>query len=118
MFLGADEGIQILHKMIKREKMQSGFLANNIKYRYEFLTAIKNNLKDVQDLTVYDQIPVALNAGIKVELLEPELNNKTNIKLNESKILEWNFTVKPGQEISIPLIFTVEYPENMDVGGL
>ncbi len=118
MFLGIDEAIRIRHNLVKREKMKSGFLANNVKYRYEYLTFIKNNRRDSVELTLYDQIPIALNAEIKVELLEPELKNTTNVKLNENKTLEWNFSIRPGQELSVPLIFTVEHPENMAVNGL
>lgn len=116
-FLGVDEGINVDHKLIKREKKDE--LGKNRRVSFDYLTIITNTKKTEEELIVWDQIPIANNAEIEVTLSEPKYKEDTpTLKKNESNIFEWHLKLKPGQEIKIPFKFSVRYPKDKIIQGL
>ena len=56
-----------------------------------------------------------MNEDIKVSLLEPK---KEKEELGNDQKLEWNIRIKPGEKKIIPVKYTVEYPDDINVYGL
>jgi len=115
-FLGVDEGIKVEHKLIKKYEDVS---RKKTKLIYDYLITIKNNKKTEEELVVWDQLPISTHEDIKVELIEPKYKEDTpQLKKNELNFLEWFFKPGPGEEIKIPLSFSVEHPKDMNIDGL
>lgn len=118
-YLGIDEGIKIEHKFLKRHQKQTGVFSKTNNFVYEYLIEVTNNKKTKEDIVIWDQLPVSNHEKIEVKLMSPELKeNDDSFKMNEFKYLEWFYQPEAGEKFQIPLKFSVEYPQEMNVTGL
>ena len=113
--LGADDKIQIKKVLINKFQESKGFLSGDKQTSYEYEIQITNNRTTEESVLVYDQIPIPMNEDIKVSLIEPK---KEKEELANDQKLEWNIKIKPGEKKIIPIKYTVEYPNNINVYGL
>ena len=91
-----------------------GLLKSNNKITYEYEIQVTNNRKTEESIRVYDQLPIAMNEKIKIELLNPTI--KEDEMDNERKI-EWHLKLKPGEKKILPFKYMVEFPKNQTVFG-
>jgi len=118
-YLGIDEGIKVEHKFLKRKQKNAGVFNKTKNYVYEYQIELQNNKKNQEEIVVWDQLPISNHDKIEVKLMSPELTEKNkSFKMNEFKYLEWLYKPVPGEKIQIPLMFSVEYPQEMNVTGL
>ena len=113
--LGIDDKIQIKKVLINKFQESKGFLSGNKQISYEYEIQITNNRPTEESVLVYDQLPIPMNEDIKVNLLEPK---KEKEELGNDQKLEWNIRIKPGEKKIIPVKYTVEYPDDINVYGL
>ncbi|HCE8942068.1 TPA: mucoidy inhibitor MuiA [Pseudomonas aeruginosa] len=113
--LGADEGIGIERKLVKRYTDSSGLIGNRTRVNYEFRIDVRNNHKNAERVQFEDQLPVSRNEQIQVTLLEPKAQE---IKREDDGKLKWDWTLQPGEKRSATLKFSVEYPKDLAVSGL
>ena len=113
--LGIDNGIQIKKVLINKFTESKGLLGGGRQITYDYEIQITNNRKTEETVKVYDQAPIAMNEDIKVELLEPQIDMD---KLNNDRELKWDVKLKPGEKKIIPLKYTFEFPNNVNVYGL
>ena len=113
--LGVDDKIQIKKVLINKFQESKGFLSGNRQISYKYEIQITNNRLTEESVLVYDQLPIPMNENIKVRLFEPK---KDKEKLGNDQKLEWNVKIKPGEKKNIPVKYTVEYPDNINVYGL
>ena len=113
--LGVDDRIQIKKVLINKFNESKGLLGGSRQITYEYEIQITNNRKTEESILVYDQAPIPMNEDIKVELLEPK---KDKDELGNDKKLEWNVKLKPGEKKVIPLKYSVEFPNKLNVYGL
>jgi uncharacterized protein (TIGR02231 family) len=118
-FLGIDESIMIEHKLIKKFEMTEGIISKTTVIRYEYLITVKNKKKTEEEVVIWDQIPISENESIKVELVDPVYKkNSVTLKMDDNNFLEWFYKLSAGEELKIPLVFTVEFPKNSQISGL
>jgi uncharacterized protein (TIGR02231 family) len=118
-FLGVDEAVKVEYKRLNRLEKDKGFIGKKRKVEFDYLITVTNNRKTDEEIVAWDQLPIPGDGDIKVELVEPKYRENTDaLKKNETQYLEWYFRMKPGQKITIPFKFTVEYPEGKTVTGL
>ncbi len=113
--LGIDNSIQIKKVLINKFTESKGLLGGSRQITYNYEIQITNNRKTEETVKVYDQAPIAMNEDIKVELLEPKIDMD---KLNNDRELKWDVKLKPGEKKIIPLKYTIEFPNNVNVYGL
>ncbi len=113
--LGVDDRIQIKKVLINKFNESKGLLGGSRQITYDYEIQITNNRKTEESILVYDQLPIAMNEDIKVELLEPK---KEKDELGNDKKLEWTVNLKPGEKKIIPLKYLVEFPNKLNVYGL
>ncbi|MGS8176870.1 mucoidy inhibitor MuiA family protein [Pseudomonas aeruginosa] len=113
--LGADEGIGIERKLVKRYTDSSGLIGNRTRVNYEFRIDVRNNHKNAERVQFEDQLPVSRNEQIQVTLLEPKAQE---VKREDDGKLKWDWTLQPGEKRSATLKFSVEYPKDLAVSGL
>jgi hypothetical protein len=113
--LGIDESIKC-EKILKNRFVESkGLFGGSKQITYDYEIKITNNRKTEENITVFDQLPVAMNEKIKIELITPP---EAEMKLNQNKELVWQLNLTPGEIKTVPLKFTVEYPNDVNVYGL
>jgi len=113
--LGIDESIKC-EKILKNKFVESkGLFEGSKQITYEYEIKVTNNRKTEESIAVFDQLPVAMNEKIKIELITPPVEEKN---LNQNKELVWNLKLNPGEVRAIPLKFTVKFPNDVNVYGL
>jgi uncharacterized protein (TIGR02231 family) len=113
--LGIDESIKC-EKILKNKFVEAKGLFDGSKMiTYDYEIKITNNRKTTEDISVFDQLPISRNEKIKIELLIPR---ELEEKLNAIKELKWDLKLNAGETKIIPLKFTVEFPNNVNVYGL
>ncbi len=119
IFLGVDEGIELKYKNLKQYQDEEGLIVKKNKFVYDYMIEITNNKKSEEEIVVWDQIPIANSADIKVNLIAPDLSQENkDIKIDDYKYIEWFYKIKPAEKIRIPFKFTVEGPKDKTISGL
>ena len=76
---------------------------------------LENLLPTEARVTLHDQIPVPRHEDVKVKLefAEPKPAEQTGLNM-----LEWEFTLPPGEKRNVRFEFSVEHPREMSLVGL
>ncbi len=113
LFLGADRDIKVEYIKTPAFSDRKGILKKKQNLLHKRLIKIKNKKPQKIELVVFDQVPVAKNDDIKVKLIRPKRNSKSKgqtIHFNNLGGIEWVFHPEPGEEIQIPLEYSLQYP--------
>lgn len=103
--LGSDPNVLVKREMIKKDNLNLG---NKTKKEiYEFEITIKNNKNSEINLDVKDQIPLATDQSVKVQLI----NSDGAVHDESSGFLNWKLTLKPSEIRRIKFGFSVTLPE-------
>jgi uncharacterized protein (TIGR02231 family) len=113
--LGVDDNIQIEKKLLKRFVESKGLLGGSKRVTYDLEIRIKNNRSTDEELELKDQLPIAGNEKIKIELIKPAPEKKI---LNKNNELIWHLALKAGEIKIIPIQYYVEFPADLPVYGL
>eukprot|EP01112_Ceratiomyxa_fruticulosa_P012776 TRINITY_DN3560_c0_g2_i1.p1 TRINITY_DN3560_c0_g2~~TRINITY_DN3560_c0_g2_i1.p1 ORF type:complete len:601 (-),score=128.45 TRINITY_DN3560_c0_g2_i1:209-2011(-) len=109
LYLGIDAGVRVEFKNPHKFQEQYGLLQKTESTTSEYLTLIKNTKSTPVKLTLFDQLPKSDDDKIKVKIIEPDLRNAENVKLNSiDSIVEWEVEIEPGQEIRIPFRYSID----------
>jgi uncharacterized protein (TIGR02231 family) len=111
--LGVDESFKIAREKVKVHEKEGGnlFSKKTTLMLHEYKLKISNYKKTAETIAVWDQYPLSATEQIKVHLLEPAIKENTNaLKRNDLGYIEWILTLKPGEELTIPVKFSVEFP--------
>lgn len=119
-YLGVDQSVSVERKEIgRREEVSGVFGTKTARTVIDQVFKVKNGKPTPIELVIWDQLPISNNADIKVVIEEPAYEKDTeNLKLNESKFLEWRQELNPGEKRDVPFRFAVERPEDVTVIGL
>lgn len=113
--LGADEGIAIEHKRVKKFTEETGVFSKDHRITYEYLITVQNNKRTAARVIVTDQVPVSRNEKIVVKVQAPP---EKEVKPDAEGLLKWTLDLKPGEKRELTVKFTVEYPSDVQVDGL
>ncbi|QHI69352.1 mucoidy inhibitor MuiA family protein [Tichowtungia aerotolerans] len=118
-FLGADEGVKVEHKLVKRYRSTEGLTGRTTRYQFVYEIELHNTHSVAEDVVVWDQIPMSGSENIEVKLVEPRIaKDSERIKINEDNFIEWHYVLKPNQKVTIPFEFYVDAPAGTDIDGL
>jgi hypothetical protein len=109
----------VKYKNLKQYQDEEGLLVKKNKHIYDYLIEITNNKKTEEEIVIWDQIPIANSADIKVTLDAPDLSKENkDVKIDDLKCIEWFYKIKPAEKIKVPFKFTVEGPKDKAISGL
>jgi uncharacterized protein (TIGR02231 family) len=120
MFLGADAGIRVDYKPVKKMNETSGFIVGKVNVqKVEHESEIKNTKSFEVAVVVYDQLPLSSDEKIKVKAVEPNFKDTPkgfdSVKLNKENNIEWRATIAAGGKLIIPFSYTYEWPKDKEV---
>ena len=119
-YLGVDQGVSVERKVLARREETTGvFGKKTLRTVFDQVFKLKNGKATDIELVLWDQVPASNHEDIKVVFEEPRYEKDTDdLKLNESKFLEWRLPLKAGAKQDLPFRFAVERPEDIQVVGL
>ena len=119
-YLGVDQGVSVERKELARREESSGvFGKKTLRTVFDQVFRLKNGKATDIELVLWDQVPASNHEDIKVVFEEPRYEKDTDdLKMNESKFLEWRLPLKAGAKQDLPFRFAVERPEDVQVVGL
>ncbi|WP_022854946.1 mucoidy inhibitor MuiA family protein [Thermodesulfobacterium thermophilum] len=113
--LGIDESIKIERKLVKKFTEYTGILSKEKRINYEYEIIITNGKKTGININLKDQFPVSRNEKIKVIR---ELPKEGEAKIGEDGIIQWELKLNPGEKKTFKVKFSIEAPEEIEIGGL
>lgn len=119
-YLGVDQGVSVERKVLARREETTGvFGKKTLRTVFDQVFKLKNGKPTDIELVLWDQVPASNHEDIKVVFEEPRYEKDTDdLKLNESKFLEWRLPLKAGAKQDLPFRFAVERPEDIQIVGL
>lgn len=119
-YLGVDQGVSVERKVLARREETTGvFGKKTLRTVFDQVFKLKNGKATDIELVLWDQVPASNHEDIKVVFEEPRYEKDTDdLKLNESKFLEWRLPLKAGAKQDLPFRFAVERPCDVQVVGL
>ena len=119
-YLGVDQSVNVERKELARREETSGvFGKKTLRTVFDQVFKLKNSKATDIELVLWDQVPASNHEAIKVVLEVPRYEKDTgDLKMNESKFLEWRLPLKAGAKQDLPFRFAVERPEDVQVVGL
>ena len=111
--LGRYRSLAVKRTKLKSETKKQVVGAHKV-YTATYKIELRNNsTKDIR-LTLEDQIPLAANSEIEIELTKPDGG-----KLDEaSGLLTWDLKLAPSKKKTIVFTYTVKYPKEKEISGL
>lgn len=104
--LGKDEAI-IVNRQRKRDFEEQRFLSGKKREQRHYEITVMNTKSTSVDITLYDQIPIAVRDNIKVSV-----DNISGAQLNEETgLITWKLALKPGEKKVLQLKYTVDHPK-------
>ncbi len=123
--LGADEGVAIKRKLVKRFTEDTGLTSKIKRITYEFVLTATNHKRTAERLILKESLPVSHDEQIVVKLLAPaekDVGTKDKpgreVTREEDGKLVWRLDLKPGEKREITLKFSIEHPADLPVTGV
>lgn len=108
--LGIDEKV-VVNKVKKKDHNAQKMIGLNRKESFEYQIMVRNNNAFPIDIEVVDQVPVAQESDIEVDVKEI---SKAEHDLPSGK-LKWKLNIKPNDSQKLDIHFSVKFPRNKTV---
>ncbi len=112
--MGIVEAIKVERKRIEDFREKAGLFGGKRRLNFGWETEITNNLPREIEIQVKDQIPVPRDERIDIKDIETVPEKESN----RQGMIDWKFKLQKGEKKTAKLIFTVEYPDDVDVSGI
>jgi len=118
-YLGADQSVKVdLKDLGKVEELSGLFGKKTARSVVSKVFKVTNGKATEVQLSIRDQVPSSNHEEIKVVFEEPKYEKDTDgFKVDDSKFVEWNLTLKPGAKQDVPFRFAIERPEGFPLVG-
>ena len=118
-YLGADQSVKVdLKDLGKVEELSGIFGKKTARTVVSKVFKVTNGKSTDISLSIRDQVPSSNHEEIKVVFEEPKYEKDTDgLKVDQSKFVEWNLTLKPGAKQDVPFRFAIERPEGFPMVG-
>jgi uncharacterized protein (TIGR02231 family) len=113
LFFGADDQVKVKRDVAKVRK-KAGLLGGN-RISYHCSVQLENFKKHAIAVTLLDQIPLAGNAEIKVNLDEAQ---PRPTETRQDGTLVWKVDLASGEKKKIVYDIVIEYPKGRDLAGV
>ena len=118
-YLGADQSVKVeLKDLGKVEELSGIFGKKTARTVVSKVFKVTNGKATDIQLSIRDQVPSSNHEEIKVVYEEPKYEKDTDgFKVDQSKFVEWNLTLKPSTKQDVPFRFAIERPDGFPMIG-
>jgi uncharacterized protein (TIGR02231 family) len=106
---GVDDSVRVKYAIAEEKRSESGIITASKTDVRNYRISVKNLHERAIPVTVLDQIPVAQNADIKVELVGKTQPTKRDIE-DKRGVLAWEMKLEPDEEKTIEFGYRVTWP--------
>jgi uncharacterized protein (TIGR02231 family) len=111
---GVDDLVRVRHAIAEEKRGETGLISTSHTDSRNYRLTIKNMHERALGVTVFDQIPVAQNDDIKVELLAKTPPTQQNVD-DKRGVLAWDLKLDPDQEQVIDFGYRVTWPSSRSI---
>lgn len=111
--LGKDKRVAIKRSMVK-EYTSTKTSGNNTRQTFTYELTVKNNKITDVDLLLKDQYPISTLKEIEIQLED----SKDAMVNEETGVLTWKMSLKPGESKKVRFTYTVKYPKEIKIANL
>ncbi len=113
--LGVDQAISVKREPLQRFTESTGLTGSGTRLTYEYKTLIRNNRGQPVELVLHDRVPVSANEKIDIKRLEPP---DGDLALKGDGRYAQKVSLAAGEERTVLLKFSVQFPKDLNVEGL
>jgi uncharacterized protein (TIGR02231 family) len=106
---GVDDAVRVRHAIAEDKRAESGLITSSKTDTRSYRITVKNLHERAIPVTVIDQIPVAQNADIKIELLGKSAPTRRDMD-DKRGLLAWDMEMKPDEEKAVEFGYRVTWP--------
>src|SRR5262245_34929053 len=106
---GVDDAVRGRHAVAEEKRAETGIITSSKTDTRSFRITVKNLHERAIPVTVIDQIPVAQNADIKIELLGKSPPTRRDME-DKRGLLAWDMELKPDEEKAVEFGYRVTWP--------
>jgi len=121
LYLGVDENMKIKRELIEKktdDTLIAGIQSPNHKIIYKYKLSVENFTLKPTPFKLFESMPVAQSDRIKVKIYDVSVQPTAKDWKDRKGVWLWEFNLAPKQKQEIIYSFAVEYPRDMNVGGL
>jgi uncharacterized protein (TIGR02231 family) len=111
---GVDDLIRVRHAITETTRGESGLISTSKTDVRNYRITVKNLHQRPIEVRVLDQIPVAQNEAIKIELLGRTPPTRRNVD-DKRGVLAWDMTLTPNEEKVVEFGYRVTWPSARSV---
>jgi uncharacterized protein (TIGR02231 family) len=115
---GVDDNVVVKSHLLRDERGQKGLFQRSQRLVRDYRFELTNRHPRAISITVYDQLPVARDKEIKVELLEGSTQPLQRDSDNRAGVMQWAVDLAAEQQQTLRFGYSVEYPEGRNLNGL
>jgi uncharacterized protein (TIGR02231 family) len=106
---GVDDAVRVRHAIAEEKRAESGLITSSKTDTRSYRITVKNLHERAISVTVIDQIPVAQNADIKIELLGKSAPTRRDMD-DKRGLLAWDMDLKPDEEKAVEFGYRATWP--------
>jgi uncharacterized protein (TIGR02231 family) len=106
---GIDDMIRVRHAVVEDKRGETGLISTSKTDVRNYRITVKNLHQRPIQLSVLDQIPVAQNDAIKIELQGRTAPTRRDVE-DKRGVLAWDMTLTPDEEKAVEFGFRVSWP--------
>jgi uncharacterized protein (TIGR02231 family) len=111
--LGKDKRVAIKRSLVK-DYTSTKTSGSNTKQLFTYELTVKNNKITTVDLLIKDQFPISNIKEVEIKLEE---SNGAMVN-DETGVLTWKISLKPGESKKVRFGYTVKYPKDIRIANL
>jgi uncharacterized protein (TIGR02231 family) len=112
---GADEKVKITRAVVRKSEGSAGLITSSKTDEREFRTTMRNAHATPIRITIEEQLPVAENADIQVEML-PSSTPPTQKDVRDQRgVMAWTMEVPAGESREVKFGWRVRWPADKTV---
>jgi uncharacterized protein (TIGR02231 family) len=112
---GSDPSVVVKYHILAEKRGETGIISSSTTDQRNFKIDVSNQHARRIDVLVIDQMPVALNEEITVDLHGASTPSKRNYK-DKRGLLAWEFPLKAGEKRSLSFGYTISWPADKKIG--
>jgi uncharacterized protein (TIGR02231 family) len=112
---GSDDGVKVARVELKRAKGESGIISSSATDEQHFKITVKNAHDWTVPVTIIDQLPVAENEQIAVEVLPMTTEPSERNFGDKLGVLAWMFDLEPQKDKEITLSYEIKWPAKREI---